>query len=59
VISRVADEIKKENVITPYMLATRLSISVSAARKLLSDLSSQGEVKLVSKNRRVAIYTTK
>ncbi|MEM0188009.1 MAG: 30S ribosomal protein S25e [Saccharolobus sp.] len=54
---KVLDEIKKENIITPYILATKAGISISVAKKMLRDLETQNVVKLYSKNRRLAIYT--
>ncbi|BCU67228.1 hypothetical protein HS7_06650 [Sulfolobales archaeon HS-7] len=57
VIERVKGEISKESYITPYALANRLGISISASKHLLNDLYKRGEIKLVSKTRRVALYS--
>lgn len=59
VIERVKSEISKESAITPHMLASRLSITVGAAKHLLKQLETQGEIRLVAKNRRVALYANK
>lgn len=53
---RVLDEIKKENIVTPYTLATKAGISISVAKKILKELENQNIVKLYSRDRRTEIY---
>ncbi|MBW9141495.1 MAG: 30S ribosomal protein S25e [Candidatus Aramenus sp.] len=55
-IKKVQEEIKKEKIITPYELATKTNVTVSVAKRILKELSSQGIVKEQFKNRRTAIY---
>jgi small subunit ribosomal protein S25e len=53
---RISREIRKEPLITPYMLAERYNMTVSLAKKVLRRLEAEGIVKLYSKNRRAPIY---
>ncbi len=53
---KVIDEIKKESMVTPYTLASKLGVSISVARKTLKELEAQNLVKLYSKNRRLSLY---
>ncbi|TRM82954.1 hypothetical protein DJ531_07650 [Sulfolobus sp. A20-N-F6] len=53
---KVIDEIKKESMVTPYTLASKLGVSISVARKTLKELETQNVVKLYSKNRRLSLY---
>ena len=53
---RIAREVAKERVITPYMLAERYNMTVSLAKKVLKRLEAEGVVKLYAKNRRAPIY---
>ncbi|EHP69580.1 MAG: 30S ribosomal protein S25e [Metallosphaera yellowstonensis] len=55
-VKRVQEEIKKEKIITPYNLATKASITLSVAKRILKDLNQQGVIKEVYRNRRTAIY---
>ncbi len=53
---RIMRDLKKRKYITPYQLSEEYDISISLARKLLRELSEKGELKLIAKTRRVAIY---
>lgn len=53
---RVQDELKNENVITPYVLAQKAGISISVAKKILSQMAQEGAIKLAAKNKRTAVY---
>ncbi|RLE55262.1 MAG: 30S ribosomal protein S25e [Thermoprotei archaeon] len=52
----IASEIAKWKCITPYEVATKYSLKISTARKILRTLHSQGIITLVDKGRRVEIY---
>jgi small subunit ribosomal protein S25e len=53
---RIAREIKRENFVTPYMLAERYNMTISLARQVLRRLEREGVVKLYSPSRRAPIY---
>ncbi len=55
---KVEDELKNENVITPYVLAQKAGVSISVAKKILAQMAQEGSVKLVAKNRRTAVYVS-
>ncbi|MEM1626125.1 MAG: 30S ribosomal protein S25e [Sulfolobaceae archaeon] len=55
-IKKVEEELKKEKIVTPYTLSTKLGVTISVSKKILEELERQGNIKLVSKNRRVALY---
>src|SRR4030067_1191466 len=45
---KIVGEIKKMNVLTPYAVATRFGIRISAAKDFLGQLEENGAVELVS-----------
>ena len=49
-------EIKKMGVLTPYAVATRYGIRISAAKKFLQQLEANGSVQLVSGSHNIKIY---
>lgn len=49
-------EVSKLDVLTPYSVASRLNLRLSAAKSLLKELESRGLVKLVQGNARLKIY---
>ncbi len=49
-------ELKKMHVLTPYSVATRFNIRISAAKDLLDQLQQSGTAKYVSGNHSVKIY---
>ena len=53
---KVQEELKNENVVTPYVLAQKAGISISVAKKILSQMVQEGTIKLVAKNKRTAVY---
>ncbi|BDC19189.1 30S ribosomal protein S25e [Acidianus sp. HS-5] len=55
-IRKIQEEIKREKMITPYELATKSNITISVAKRVLKDLSSQGMIKESFRNRRTAVY---
>jgi small subunit ribosomal protein S25e len=50
------NEVKKMNVLTPYAVASRFNIRISAAKDFLEQLEQNGAVQLVSGNRNIKIY---
>ena len=49
-------EIKKMNVLTPYAVASRFNIRISAAKDFLEQLEATGAVQLVSGSHNIKIY---
>ncbi len=49
-------EIKKMGVLTPYAVATRYGIRISAAKDFLEQLEANGAVQLVSGSHNIKIY---
>jgi small subunit ribosomal protein S25e len=49
-------EIKKMNVLTPYVVATKFGIRISAAKDFLEQLEKNGAVQLVSGSHDIKIY---
>ena len=49
-------EIKKMNVLTPYGVATKFGIRISAAKDFLEQLEKNGAVELVSGSHNIKIY---
>ena len=52
----VANELKRMRVLTPYTVASRLNIRISAAKDLLEQLEAKGVVQMVSGNHSLKIY---
>ncbi|MDR0373435.1 MAG: hypothetical protein LBI79_07770 [Nitrososphaerota archaeon] len=53
---KVVAEIKKMNVLTPYAVATRYGIRISAAKDFLEQLEANGAIQLVSRSHSLKIY---
>jgi small subunit ribosomal protein S25e len=53
---KIVAEIKKMNVLTPYAVATRFGIRISAAKDFLEQLEENGAVQLVSGSHNIKIY---
>jgi small subunit ribosomal protein S25e len=49
-------ELKKMHVLTPFSVATRFNIRISAAKDLLDQLQQNGTAKYVSGNHNIKIY---
>jgi small subunit ribosomal protein S25e len=49
-------ELKKMHVLTPYSVATRLGIRMSAAKDYLEQLEVNGKIQLVSGSHTIKIY---
>jgi len=53
---KIVGEIKKMNVLTPYGVATKFGIRISAAKDFLEQLENNGAVELVSGSHNIKIY---
>jgi small subunit ribosomal protein S25e len=53
---KIVDEIKSMPVLTPYTVASRFNIRISAAKDFLEHLEKNGVVQLVSGNHSIKIY---
>jgi small subunit ribosomal protein S25e len=53
---KIVAEIKKMNVLTPYAVASRFNIRISAAKDFLEQLEETGAVQLVSGSHNIKIY---
>lgn len=54
--AKVVAEVKKMNVLTPYAVATRYGIRISAAKDFLEQMEVNGAVQLVSGSHNIKIY---
>jgi small subunit ribosomal protein S25e len=55
-IVKVQEELKKEKIVTPYTLSSKLNVTISVAKKILEELQRQGIVKQEAKSRRTVVY---
>ncbi|MCS7125119.1 MAG: 30S ribosomal protein S25e [Candidatus Bathyarchaeota archaeon] len=55
---KMLEELKKMRVLTPYTVASRFNIRISAAKDLLENLENDGLIQLVSGNHNIKIYKT-
>ena len=53
---KMVNEVKKMNVLTPYAVASRFNIRISAAKDFLEQLEQNGAIQLVSGNHNIKIY---
>jgi small subunit ribosomal protein S25e len=53
---KVIGELKKMHVLTPFTVATRFNIRISAAKDLLDQLQDNGSIQMVSGNHNIKIY---
>jgi len=53
---KIVGELKKMNVLTPYAVASRFNIRISAAKDFLEQLEKNGKIQLVSGNHNIKIY---
>jgi small subunit ribosomal protein S25e len=58
-INRAIKEVTGLNIITPYVLASKLGVNISIAKRVMKELISRGMLTLVSKNRRVIVASAK
>lgn len=53
---KIINEIKKMNLLTPYVVATRYNIRISAAKDFLEQLEQNGAIQLVSGSHNIKVY---
>jgi small subunit ribosomal protein S25e len=53
---KILAEIKKMHVLTPFAVATRYGIRISAAKDFLDELQQNGTIQLVSGSHNIKIY---
>jgi small subunit ribosomal protein S25e len=53
---KIVGEIKKMKVLTPYAVASKFSIRISAAKDFLEQLEQNGAVQLVSGSHNIKVY---
>ncbi|MDH7477553.1 MAG: hypothetical protein QHH17_04125 [Candidatus Bathyarchaeota archaeon] len=53
---KIVGELKKMNALTPYTVASRFNLRISAAKELLEQLEDEGIVQLVSGSHNIKIY---
>jgi len=53
---KIVSELKKMNVLTPYAVATRFNVRISAAKDFLEQLEEDGKIHRVSGNHNIKIY---
>jgi small subunit ribosomal protein S25e len=58
-ISKALEEVNNSGFITTFMLAQKLGIKMSIAKKILKELIRSGSVKLIARNRRVILVEKK
>jgi small subunit ribosomal protein S25e len=53
---KLVAELKKMHVLTPYAIATRYNIRISAAKEFLHEMQENGKIQLVSGSHNLKIY---
>jgi small subunit ribosomal protein S25e len=53
---KIIAELKKMHVLTPYAVATRYNIRISAAKSFLEELKENGTIQVVSGSHNLKIY---
>lgn len=53
---KIIAELKKMHVLTPFTVATRYNIRISAAKDFLEELQQNGTIQLVSGSHNIKIY---
>ena len=53
---KIVTELKKMRALTPYTVASRLNIRISAAKDFLEQLEEKGVIQMVSGNHSIKIY---
>jgi len=56
---KVVAEARKMGVLTPYAVATRYGVRISAAKDFLEELEANGQIQLVSGSHNIKIYKPK
>jgi ribosomal protein S25 len=53
---KIMGELKRMNVLTPYAVAARFNVRISAAKDFLEQLEEEGQIQLVSGSHNIKIY---
>ena len=53
---KILSEVKKMPVLTPYSIATRFGVRISAAKDFLEQLEQNGAIQLVSGSHNIKVY---
>ncbi len=53
---KIVAEVKKMNFLTPYAVATKFNVRISAAKDFLEQLEQNGAVQLVSGSHNIKVY---
>ena len=53
---KIVSEVKKMGALTPYVIATRFGVRISAAKDFLEQLEATGQIELVSGSHSLKIY---
>jgi small subunit ribosomal protein S25e len=53
---KIINEVKKMSVLTPYAVASRFNVRISAAKDFLEQLEQNGAIQLVSGSHKIKIY---
>jgi small subunit ribosomal protein S25e len=53
---KIVAEVKKMGALTPYVIATRFGVRISAAKDFLEQLEATGQIQLVSGSHSLKIY---
>jgi small subunit ribosomal protein S25e len=53
---KIMGEVKKMNVLTPYAVASRFGIRISAAKEFLKTMEENGSVQMVSGSHNIKVY---
>ena len=53
---KIINEVKKMSVLTPYTVASRFNVRISAAKDFLEQLEQNGAIQLVSGSHKIKIY---
>jgi small subunit ribosomal protein S25e len=56
---KIVAEVKKMGVLTPYVIATRFGVRISAAKDFLEEMEANGTIQLVSGSHNLKIYKPK
>jgi small subunit ribosomal protein S25e len=56
---KIIAEVKKMGALTPYSIATRYGVRISAAKEFLKELETNGTLELVSGSHNIKIYKPK
>ena len=56
---KIVAEVKKMGVLTPYAIATKYGVRISAAKDFLEEMEANGTIQLVSGSHNLKIYKPK